>query len=65
VEDPSKAWSQGLKELKFDFYDFKTEFVNSKDKKAVLEDLWKNKWDDKALSFWYVHYKKYDDSEGA
>lgn len=65
VEDPVKAWATSLPELKFDFYDFKTEFVNAKDKKAVLQDLWKNKWDDKALSFWHVHYQKYDASEGA
>ena len=63
-EDPAKKWAKNLPELKFEFYDFKTEFVNSKDKKAVLNDLWKNKWDDKALSFWHVHYQKYDKSEG-
>lgn len=60
-----KAWSTGLPELKFDFYDFKTEFVNSKDQASVLKNLWTNKWDDAGLSFWFVHYKKYDDSEGA
>lgn len=65
AEDPVKVWVKTLPELSFNFYDFKTEFVNAPDKKKVLEDLWKNKWNDDALAFWLVQYEKYDASEGA
>ena len=34
--DTVKAWEESLPELSFNFFDFKTEFVNSKDKKATL-----------------------------
>jgi len=54
-----------LPELDFNFYDFKVEFTNSKDKKAVVEDLLTNKWNDEKQSIWYLEYEKYDASEGA
>jgi glutathione S-transferase len=65
AEDPVKVWAKSLPEIPFNFYDFKTEYVNAPDKKAVLQDLWKNKWDDNAMAFWLVQYEKYDASEGA
>ena len=56
-----KKWT--LPELKFNFYDFKTEFVNSKDKAATLQSLYK-KWEPEGLSIWYLQYQKFDASEG-
>ena len=53
-----------MPELKFDFYDYKTLFVNSKDKSEALNTLF-SQWDDKALSFWHLHYQKYDADETA
>lgn len=63
--DPTKAWESSLPETKFNYYDFKTEYANAADKKAVLKKLFTELWDDKALSVWLLHYQKYDDSEGA
>lgn len=55
--DPTKAWESSLVETKFNFYDFKTEYANSKDKKATLKKLFSTEmWDDKALSVWLIHY---------
>lgn len=59
---PPKKWSPP--ELKFNFYDFKTEFVNSKDKSATLQSLYQ-KWEPEGLSIWYLQYQKFDASEGA
>jgi hypothetical protein len=51
------TWEQGLPETKFDFYDYKTLFVNAKSKKEALEKLWgPEMWEDKALSFWLIQY---------
>ena len=50
--------------MKFNFYDFKTEFVNSKDKSATLQDLY-SKWEPEGLSIWYLQYQKFNASEGA
>lgn len=61
--DPAKQWEQSLPELPFDFYDFKTEFVNSKDKKAVLKKLYDD-WNPKNLSFWHVQYQLGEPKEG-
>jgi hypothetical protein len=44
-----------LPALSFDFYDFKTLFVNAQSKQEVLEKL-KGDWDEKALGFWYIQY---------
>ena len=57
-----KKWSPP--ELNFNFYDFKTEFVNSKDKSATLQSLYQ-KWEPEGLSIWYLQYQKFDASEGA
>jgi hypothetical protein len=45
-----------FKDLRFDFYDFKTLYVNAKDKQEVLNTLYnpETHWDDEALSFWLV-----------
>lgn len=63
--DLTKKWEASLPDTKFNFYDFKTEYSNAKDKKAVLKKLFTELWDDKALSVWLIHYQKYDESEGA
>ena len=48
------------------FYDLKTELVNSKDLKATLSSLFSaERWDDKAISFWLLQYEKYNAKEGA
>jgi len=53
-------------ELKFAFYDFKTELCNSKDMKATLEKLYSTEmWDDKGLSIWLLQYEKFNEKEGA
>lgn len=49
--------------MKFNFYDFKTLFVNAKSKQEALDKLYAD-WDDKALGFWQIQYEKYDKSEG-
>jgi len=33
--------------------------VNAADKREALQSLWQN-WDDAAMSFYFVHYQKYD-----
>lgn len=33
--------------------------VNAVDKKEALDTLWKN-WDNTAMSFYFVHYEKYE-----
>ena len=60
--DKLKEWETNLPALKFEFYDYKTLFVNAPDKNEALEKLYSD-WDDKALSFWYLHYQKYDEEE--
>lgn len=51
-------------DLAFSFYDFKTEFVNSKDKQATLKSLYA-KWEPNGLSIWYLQYEKFSEKEGA
>ena len=65
--EPEKEvnWENLLPTLKFDFYDYKTLFVNAPSKKEALAKLCApDMWDDKALSFWLIQYQKYDKSEG-
>jgi hypothetical protein len=58
-------WEAALPALKFEFYDYKTLFVNAPSKKEALEKLYgADMWDDKALAFWLIQYQKYDKSEG-
>jgi hypothetical protein len=58
-------WENLLPALKFDFYDYKTLFVNAPSKKEALEKLCApDMWDDNALAFWLIQYQKYDKSEG-
>ena len=67
VAEPKKEvnWESSLPVLKFDFYDFKTLFVNAPDKSVALANLCSaDMWDDKALAFWLIQYQKYDKSEG-
>ena len=63
--EPKKDWESTLPALKFDFYDYKTLFVNATSKKEALEKLWgPEMWDDNGLAFWLIQYQKYDKSEG-
>lgn len=55
AEEPKKEYI--FPETTFNFYDFKTLYVNAKNKHEALDFLWKN-WDAKAFSFWYVRYDK-------
>jgi hypothetical protein len=56
--DTVKVWEDSLKNIEgLVFYDYKTEFVNSKDKAATLQKLF-GLWDEQALSFWIVKYEK-------
>lgn len=55
--EPKKDWESSLPALKFDFYDYKTLFVNATSKKEALEKLWgADMWDDSGLAFWLVQY---------
>ena len=63
--EPKKDWESTLPALKFDFYDYKTLFVNATSQKEALEKLWgPEMWDDKGVAFWLIQYQKYDKSEG-
>ena len=55
-----KVWEKELPELPFSLYDFKTEFVNSKEKTQVLDDLWNNKCNPEQISVCHLHYDKYE-----
>jgi elongation factor 1-gamma len=66
VEAPVKApkeqtWEDKLPPIKegFDLQEFKTLVVNAADKHEAFQQLWSN-WDDSAMSFYFVHYDKYD-----
>lgn len=41
----------------FNFYDFKTLFVNAQNKKEALDYFWKN-FDSKGYSIWFIKYQK-------
>lgn len=45
-----------LPETPFDLDSFKREFMNSKDRKSTMEELWK-KFDSKGWSFWWMQYQ--------
>lgn len=55
AEEPKKEYV--FPDTTFNFYDFKTLYVNAKNKQEALDFLWKN-WDAKAFSFWHVRYDK-------
>jgi elongation factor 1-gamma len=55
VEEKAKVYL--FPETKFDFFAFKTMYVNAVNKQEALDYLWAN-WDDKAFSFWYLKYDK-------
>ena len=53
--EPKKDWESTLPALKFDFYDYKTLFVNATSQKEALEKLWgPEMWDDKGVAFWLI-----------
>ena len=52
-----KAKVYNFPETKFDFFNFKTMFVNATNKQEALDFLWAN-WDANAFSFWYLKYDK-------
>jgi elongation factor 1-gamma len=45
---------------KFELDPFKKEFLNTKEKKKVLDEFW-NKFDPEGYSIWFVHYNKSGD----
>jgi len=57
-EKPKKKEEPKFPESSMDFDGFKKEFMNSKDRKTVLADLWEKKYDDKAFSIYYIRYQK-------
>lgn len=50
---------ESLPPSSFNVYDFKTEFVNSTDKKGAGVDSWYKQLDWEGWSFWHFHYEKY------
>jgi elongation factor 1-gamma len=56
-----QSWEDKLPPLKegFDLQEFKTLVVNAADKHEAFQQLWNN-WDDQAMSFFFVHYDKYE-----
>jgi len=48
-----------LPETNFNLFDFKTLYVNAKDKKEALDFLWKN-IDVNGFSIWLIYYIKYE-----
>jgi hypothetical protein len=59
-----KQWVDSLPATSMNFYDYKTEFFNS-DKKKSLETLFETAdCSNGALTFWHLHYQKYDKTEG-
>jgi hypothetical protein len=55
--EAKKDWESSLSPIKFDFYDYKTLFVNAPSQKEALEKLWgPDMWDDKGVAFWLIQY---------
>ena len=52
-----KAVEYKFPDTTFNFFDYKTLFVNEPDKQKALDFLWKN-WDANAFSFWKLRYDK-------
>jgi hypothetical protein len=57
---PEKDNVQSLPPTPFDVYDFKTLFVNHKDKKGAGVDTWYKMLDWEGWSFWHFHYDIYE-----
>lgn len=51
---------EALPPTSFVLYDFKTLYVNHKDKKGAAVDTWYEMLDWEGWSFWYLHYDKYE-----
>jgi len=51
---------QSLPESPFNVYEWKTTYVNHKDKKGEGVDLWYKELDWSGWSFWHFHYEKYE-----
>ena len=48
-----------LPETPFDLYNFKTYFVNEKDRAGAAVDEFKKQYDPAGWSLWFLHYEKY------
>ena len=59
VEEKKLDNVQSLPPSPFDVYDFKTFYVNHKDKKGAAVDEWYKMLDWEGWSFWFLHYDKY------
>lgn len=63
VKEKEQSWEDKLPPFTlhptFDLYAFKTAVVNASEKAAAFQDLW-NHWDPSAMSFYFVHYQKYE-----
>ena len=51
---------QSLPPTSFNLYDFKTFYVNHKDKKGAAVDEWYKMLDWEGWTFWHFHYDKYE-----
>jgi len=63
-EEKPKDNVEALPPTNFNVYDFKTLYVNHKDKKGAAVDTWYEMLDWEGWSFWFFHYDIYED-EGA
>jgi len=63
-EEKPKDNVEALPPTNFNVYDFKTLYVNHKDKKGAAVDTWYEMLDWEGWSFWHFHYEIYED-EGA
>lgn len=57
-EPPKKKDTPAFPESKLDFDGFKKEFMNSKERKAVLDKFFEKEYDANAFSVYYVRYQK-------
>jgi len=59
VEEKKKDNVESLPPSPWVVYDFKTFYVNHKDKKGEAVDVWMKELDWAGWSFWHFHYEKY------
>ena len=62
-EEPKEKKKNPLEELPespFNFFDYKTEFVNNPNKQAVLNDTFYKNFDKNGYSIWFLDYNKAD-----
>jgi len=59
VEEKKKDNVESLPPSPWVVYDFKTFYVNHKDKKGAAVDTWMKELDWAGWSFWHFHYEKF------